>query len=93
MDNVNLAEVVCFRGYFLNDAKVVQRCKLNTMGKAWCIFVTHHFLPIKNLVRVGYDRLRYLYAIRKGYNINIGKMIVHNFDILMRPIKQEQWEW
>ena len=77
--------MICFWGYQLNDAQIVQRCELNTVAKAWCIFVSHHFLPTKNLARVGYDRLRYLYAIRKGYNIDIGKMIVNTFDILTQP--------
>lgn len=29
--------------------------------------------------------MRYIYAIRMGYNIEIGKMLVHNFDILIQP--------
>lgn len=60
IDKVHFAEVVYYRGYRLNDAKVVQRCKLNIVAKAWCIFISHRFLHTKNLARVGYDRLRYL---------------------------------
>ena len=32
------------------------------------------------MAQVEYYRLRYLYAIRRGYNINLGKMIVSSLD-------------
>lgn len=60
----------------------MMRNELNSVAKAWCIFVSHRFLPTKNLAQVEYNRLRYIYAIRRGYNIDIGKMIVHTFDIM-----------
>lgn len=42
-------------------------------------------MPTKNLARVEYNRLWYLYAIRKGYNNDIGKMIVRTFDTITQP--------
>lgn len=85
MNMVRFAEVLGFQGYRLPDTRVMQRCELNTVGKAWCIFVSHRFLLTKNLARVSYDRLRYICAIKRGYNIDIGKMIVYTFDIMLQP--------
>ena len=61
------------------------RNEVNMVAKAWCIFVSHRFLSTKNLAREGYNRLRYIYAICRGHNIDLGKMIVHTFDILTHP--------
>lgn len=50
------------------------------MAKAWNIFLSAHCMPTKNLARVEYYRLRYIYAIRQGYNIDLGKMIINSLD-------------
>ena len=52
------------------------------MAKAWCICLSARCLPTKNLARVEYNRLRYIYAIRRGHNIDLGKMIVNSLDTI-----------
>lgn len=54
--------------------------ELNWIAKAWNIFLSAHCLPTKNMARVEYYRLRYIYAICRGYNVNLGKMIVNSLD-------------
>ena len=61
------------------------RKNLNWIAKAWNIFISAHCLPTKNMARVEYYRLRYLYAIHKGYNINLGKLIVSSLDHITAP--------
>lgn len=56
------------------------RRELNWVAKAWNIFLSEHCLPTKNLARVEYYYLRYIYAIRQGYNIDLGKMIINSLD-------------
>ena len=56
------------------------RKDLNWVAKAWNIFLSAHCLPTKNLARVEYYRLRYIYAIRRGYNIDLAKMIINSLN-------------
>ena len=52
------------------------------MAKAWNMFLSARCLPTKNLARVEYNRLRIIYAIRRGHNIDLGKLIVISLDTI-----------
>lgn len=80
MDMVQFVKALAFQGYQLRNNRTMKRCELNTVAKAWSI------LPTKRLSDIPFDRLRYIYAIKRGYDINLGKMIINTFDILTQSL-------
>lgn len=76
------SHVLGYPGYYIPDNHIMLRNQLNNVAKAWNIFLSAHCLPTKNMARVEYYRLRYIYVIRQGYNIDVGKMIISSLDHL-----------
>ena len=79
------SQVLGYPGYYIPDNHIMLRKELNTVAKAWNVFLSAHCLPTKNLARVEYYRLRYIYAIKQGYNVDVGKMIMNSLDHITAP--------
>ena len=79
------SQVLGYPGYYIPDNRIMLRKELNTVTKAWNIFLSAHCLPTKNLARVEYYRLKYIYAIKQGYNVDVGKMIMSSLDHITAP--------
>ena len=43
------SQVLGYLGYYIPDNRIMLRNELNTVAKAWCIFLSAHCLPTKNL--------------------------------------------
>ena len=80
MNRARFSHVLGYPGYHIHDNHIMLRKELNWIAKAWNIFLSAHCLPTKNMARVEYYRLRYIYAIRQGYNVDLGKMIINSLD-------------
>ena len=80
MNWARFSQVLGFPGYHIHDNRIMLRKELNWVAKAWNIFLSARCLPTKNLARVEYNRLRYIYAIRSEHNIDLGKLIVNSLD-------------
>ena len=63
MNWARFSQVLGYDSYYIHDNRIMMRNELNWVAKAWCIFVSARFFPTKNLARVEYNRLRYIYAI------------------------------
>ncbi|KAM6545738.1 hypothetical protein CsatB_026474 [Cannabis sativa] len=81
-DLVDVAETVGFAGLRFHDndgqdgsPNILHRCEINPMAKTWLYFVSARLVPSKHFSDVQMDCLKYVYAIMKGYNINIGQVI------------------
>ena len=74
------SHVLGYPGYYIPDNHIMMRNQLNNVAKAWNIFLSAHCLPTKNMTMMEYYRLKYIYAIRRGYNIDVGKMIISSLD-------------
>ena len=83
------SQVLGYDGYHIHDNRIMLRKELNWVAKAWSIFVSARFLPTKNLSHVEYNRLRYIYAIRRGHKIDLGKMIVNSLDTITQNYYSE----
>jgi hypothetical protein len=79
------SQVLGYPGYYIPDNRIMLRKELNAVAKAWNVFLSAHCLPTKNLARVEYYRLKYIYAIKKGYNVDVGKMIIRSLDHITAP--------
>ena len=79
------SHVLGYPGYYIPDNHIMLRNQLNNVAKAWNIFLSAHCLPTKNLARVEYYRLRYIYAIKQGYSVDLGKMIMSSLDRITQP--------
>ena len=55
--------------------KSIARGDLTEEAKVWLYFISSIFLPLKHLRGVRNDEATLLYALRKGYKINVGKII------------------
>jgi hypothetical protein len=82
---VRFSQVLGYPGYYIPDNHIMLRKELNAVAKAWNVFLSAHCLPTKNLDRVEYYRLRYIYAIKQGYNVDVGKMIMNSLDHITAP--------
>lgn len=74
------SHVLGYPGYYIPEYHIMMRNQLNNVAKVWNIFLGAHCLPTKNMARVEYYKLKYIYAIRRGYNIDVGKMIISSLD-------------
>ncbi|KAM6563911.1 hypothetical protein CsatB_023909 [Cannabis sativa] len=81
-DLVDVAETVGFPGLRFHDndgqdgsPNILHRCEINPVAKTWLYFVSAQLVSSKHFSDVQMDRLKYVYAIMKGYNINIGQVI------------------
>ena len=79
------SQVLGYPGYYIPDNRIMLRKELNAVAKAWNIFLSAHCLPTKNLARVEYYRLKYIYAIKQGYKVDVGKMIMSSLDHITAP--------
>lgn len=79
------SQVLGYPGYYIPDNRIMLRKELNAVAKAWNVFLSAHCLPTKNLARVEYYRLKYIYAIKQGYKVDIGQMIISSLDHITAP--------
>uniref|UniRef100_A0A803NPV9 Putative plant transposon protein domain-containing protein n=1 Tax=Cannabis sativa TaxID=3483 RepID=A0A803NPV9_CANSA len=54
------------------------------VARAWLYFVSGRLVPNKYFSDAQMDRLKYVYAIMKGFNLNVGDIIRHSFDIMIQ---------
>ena len=80
MNWARFSHVLGYPNDHIHDNHIMLRRELHWVAKAWNIFLSAHCLPTKNMARVEYYRLRYIYAIRQGYNVDLGKMIINSLD-------------
>ncbi|KAM6597893.1 hypothetical protein CsatA_008417 [Cannabis sativa] len=90
-DMVDVAETVGFPGLRFHDndgtegsPNILYRCEINPVAKTWLYFVSARLVPNKHFSDVQMDRLKYVYAIMKGYNINIGQVIRQSIDQIVQ---------
>ncbi|KAM6550988.1 hypothetical protein CsatB_000796 [Cannabis sativa] len=87
LDYVDIAETLGYPGlrFHTYDGEPYQlfRCELNQIAKAWLYFVSARLLPNKHFSDAQIDRLKYVYGIMKGYNLNVGDIIRLTFDIMV----------
>lgn len=84
---LNMAEVaktVGFLGLRFHNNDTLHRCELNVVGKVWNIFLSTCLVPSKHMSDVQIDRLRYVYAIIKGHNLNVRGIIRNSFEIMVQ---------
>ena len=64
-----------WKGTKMNPFRSIARGDLTEEVKVWFYFVSSVLRPSKNLSTVGREEAILLYALLKGYKIDVGKMI------------------
>uniref|UniRef100_A0A803NJE1 Putative plant transposon protein domain-containing protein n=1 Tax=Cannabis sativa TaxID=3483 RepID=A0A803NJE1_CANSA len=59
------------------------RCELNPVAKAWQYFMSARLVQNKHYSDAQIDRLKFVYAIMKGFNLNVGDIIRQSFDTMV----------
>uniref|UniRef100_A0A803Q2X6 Putative plant transposon protein domain-containing protein n=1 Tax=Cannabis sativa TaxID=3483 RepID=A0A803Q2X6_CANSA len=83
LDYEDIAETLGYPGLRFHeyDGEPYQlyRCELNPVAKAWLYFVSARLMPSKHYSNAQIDRLKFVYAIMKGFNLNMGDIIRQSF--------------
>ena len=64
-----------WRGTKINPFRSIARGDLTEEAKVWFYFINYVLMPTKHLSTIGREEAIILYALLKGYKINVGKMI------------------
>ena len=64
-----------WKGTKINPFRSIARGNLTEEAKVWFYFVSYVLKPSKHLSTVGREEAILLYALLKGYKIDVGKMI------------------
>ena len=64
-----------WKGTKINPFRSISRGDLSEEAKTWFYFVSSVLRPFKHLSTVGREEAIFLYALLKGYKIDVGKMI------------------
>ena len=64
-----------WKGTKINPFRSISRGDLTEKAKVWFYFISYVLRPSKHLSTVGREEAILLYALLKGYKINVGKII------------------
>ncbi|KAJ8557209.1 hypothetical protein K7X08_002834 [Anisodus acutangulus] len=88
IDWVEVAETVGYPGarftYTYDAPKCMLRCQFNKVVKAWLYFVSARLIPSTHLYDILVDHIKLVYAIMKGFSVDVGRAINNNLNWICR---------
>uniref|UniRef100_A0A803QNR7 Putative plant transposon protein domain-containing protein n=1 Tax=Cannabis sativa TaxID=3483 RepID=A0A803QNR7_CANSA len=87
LDYVDMGKTLGFPEFMFHEYNEkpyqLYRCELNPMAEVWLYFVSARLIPNKQFFDAQLDRLKYVYAIMKGFILNVGDIIRHSFNLMI----------
>lgn len=83
LNMIDVAEMVGFLGLRFYNNDTLYRCELNPVARVWVFFVSGRMMPSKHFSDVQIDHLKIVYAIVKGYNLNVEAIIKNSFEMMV----------